>query len=67
MGRVISFPDRGAKNTTELRQSDPSEPLAANNFCCMACGVDRFLLYPSGSVQCAECGAKIDNLSVSVR
>jgi hypothetical protein len=31
----------------------------------MRCEADRFLLYPSGEVQCASCGAQIENLAVA--
>jgi len=43
----------------------PAEPLAANAYYCTRCEADRFLLYPGGQVQCASCGAQIENLAVS--
>lgn len=67
MGCVLQFPEHGSKNTAADMQSGPPEPLAPNSFYCMDCEGDGFLLYPSGQVQCAECGAKINNLSVSMR
>jgi len=67
MGQVLRLPDRGWKNAAAPRPSGPPKPLAANNFYCMRCSGDRFLLYSCSSVQCADCGAKMDNLSVNER
>ena len=52
MGQVLRLPDRGWKNAAARRPSGPPKPLAANNFYCMRCSGDRFLLYSCSSVQC---------------
>jgi len=64
MGQLFHLPDRGWKNIADRRPSGPPKPLGENNYYCMRCAGDHFLLYPCGSVQCTDCGAKMDNLAV---
>jgi len=67
MGQVLKLPDRGWKNAAARRPSGPPKPLGANNYYCTRCAGDRFLLYSCSSVQCADCGAKMDNLAIGER
>jgi hypothetical protein len=62
MGQVVRLATLFRRNPGR-RQS--AEPLAASVYYCRRCEADRFLLYPDGKVQCAGCGAKIENLGVS--
>jgi len=61
MGQVFRFVDRARRNVATRRST---KPLAPNAYFCTRCEADRFLLYPGGMVQCAICGAQMDNLSV---
>jgi len=67
MGQVLQLADRFRKNAAAPRPSGPPKSLGANNFYCMRCAGDHFLLYAGGSVQCTDCGAKMDNLVASER
>jgi len=64
MGQLVQFA-KFVKRKPARRH--PAKPLAASVYFCTHCESDRFLLYPSGQVQCAGCGARIDNLGVSAR
>jgi hypothetical protein len=64
MGQVVRLSDRGKRSTAPQYAR---RPLAARAYFCMRCDTDRFLLYPGGEVQCAHCGARLDNLAVSER
>jgi hypothetical protein len=64
MGQVLQLAERFRKNAAARRPSGPPKPLGENNYYCMRCAGDHFLLYPCGSVQCTDCGAKMDNLAV---
>ena len=61
MGQVLRFADRARRNAATRRST---KPLAPSAYFCTRCEADRFLLYPGGMVQCAICGAQIDNLAV---
>jgi hypothetical protein len=65
MAQLLHLPDRGLKNVAARRPSGPPKPLAANNYYCIRCVGDHFLLYPGGAVQCTDCGAKMENLGVT--
>jgi hypothetical protein len=39
--------------------------LGGTVYYCMHCGVDRFVLFPSGTIGCANCGAVMRNIQVS--
>jgi len=67
MGQVLHLPDRGWKNARAPRPSGPLKPLGLNNYDCTRCASERFLLYPCSAVQCADCGAKMDNLAIRTR
>jgi DNA-directed RNA polymerase subunit RPC12/RpoP len=62
MGQVVRLADR-LRRAPAAQQTAP--PLEAHAYFCMRCDTDRFLLYPGGAVQCANCGAQLDNLEVS--
>jgi hypothetical protein len=64
MGQVVRLADR--RRRAAMRRSPPA-PLGASAYYCMRCDGDRFLLYPGGAVQCASCGAQMDNLAVGER
>ncbi len=64
MGQIYRLKDR--RNMRAAPQH-PTGPLAPHAFFCMRCDTDRFLLYPGGEVQCANCGARLENLQVSER
>jgi hypothetical protein len=61
MGQVFRLADR-ARRSVKVRHSP--RPLAPNAYFCTRCQADRFLLYPVGLVQCAGCGAQMENLTV---
>ena len=62
MGQIFRFAD----HTRRRKPPDPAlQPLGESAFYCKRCEADRFLLYPSGEVQCASCGAQIENLVVA--
>ena len=62
MGQVVRRANFFKRNPGRRQ---PAEPLAASAYYCTRCEADRFLLYPGGLVQCASCGAQIENLAVS--
>jgi DNA-directed RNA polymerase subunit RPC12/RpoP len=64
MGQVVRFAERVLRRA---EQSPSRQPLGESSYYCMRCEADRFLLYPSGEVQCASCGAQIENLAVAER
>ena len=39
--------------------------LGEQTYFCMNCDTDRFLLYPDGRVQCAQCGSLMENLHIA--
>ena len=62
MGQVVKLAERRPRRITgrgALRL------LGDRTYFCMGCDTDRFLLYPGGRVQCAQCGALMENLGVS--
>lgn len=63
MGQVLKLAVRRKPSAV----SKPGAPLAAHAYYCMRCDTDRFLLYPGGAVQCANCGAQLENLEVAER
>jgi hypothetical protein len=63
MGQVLRFAERKTKRVASQRVSP--RRLGEQTYFCMGCDADRFLLYPEGRVQCAHCGALMENLRVS--
>jgi DNA-directed RNA polymerase subunit RPC12/RpoP len=63
MGQVVKLAERKARRITS-RVGSP-RLLGERTYFCMGCDTDRFLLYPEGTVQCAHCGALMENLRVS--
>lgn len=64
MGQIVRLSERRKRNAA---QQPPAAPLATHAYFCMRCDTDRFLLYPGGAVQCANCGAAVENLEVAAR
>jgi hypothetical protein len=62
MGRIVRLTDRVRRRAAAQQAT---APLAPRVYFCMRCDASRFLLYPEGSVQCACCGARIDNLCIA--
>ena len=62
MGQLFRLAGRARKNAAPRKTP---EPLGASAFYCMRCAADRFLLYPEGLVQCAACGAQMENLAIA--
>ena len=62
MGEVVKLVERRTKRVAG-RGASP-RLLGEQTYFCMGCNTDRFLLYPGGRVQCAHCGALIENLHV---
>ena len=62
MGQVVKLADR---RTRKGASGSATRLLDEKTYFCMACDTDRFLLYPGGRVQCAHCGAQMENLQVS--
>jgi hypothetical protein len=62
MGQVVRLADR-ARNRPGHRPAPG--PLGARAYYCTHCDGDRFMLYPGGAVQCAACGAQMENLAVA--
>ena len=63
MGQVVKFAERKAKRIAG--GGGATRLLGERTYFCMGCDTDRFLLYPGGRVQCAHCGALMENLGVS--
>ena len=63
MGQVVKLADRKARRVA-ARGNSP-RLLGQQTYFCMGCDTDRFLLYPGGRVQCAQCGSLMENLRVS--
>lgn len=61
MGQIFRLADRVRRRAAP---SSSHQALGESTFYCMRCEADRFLLYPNGAVQCASCGAQIENLAV---
>jgi ribosomal protein L37AE/L43A len=57
MGQVVRLAER-------QRKRQPRKSLGERLYFCTRCEADSFLLYPSGLVQCAHCGAQMENLAV---
>ncbi len=64
MGQVVRLTDRMKRSGA--RRATP-KPLGTSAYYCTRCEADRFLLYPGGAVQCAGCGAQMENLAVGER
>ena len=60
MGQVVKLAERKGR-----RAGGASRLLEERTYFCMACDTDHFLLYPGGRVQCAHCGAQMENLQIS--
>ena len=63
MGQVVKLAERRAKRIA-ARGASP-RLLGGRTYFCMGCDTDRFLLYPDGRVQCAQCGSLMENLRVA--
>jgi len=63
MGEVVKLVERRVKRIAGRGVSP--RLLDEQAYFCVGCDTDRFLLYPSGRVQCAQCGALMENLRVS--
>lgn len=63
MGEVVRIADR--RRRTSERPREPRRSLAERLYYCTRCEAESFVLYPGGLVQCASCGAQMENLSVS--
>ena len=61
MGQVVDLAERKSRKVA----GRSTRLLEERTYFCMACDTDRFLLYPGGRVQCAHCGAQMENLRVS--
>ncbi|MGH8705694.1 MAG: hypothetical protein ACREUO_09795 [Burkholderiales bacterium] len=61
MGQVVRLADRMQRSSA--RRASP-KPLGASAYYCTRCEADWFRLYPGGAVQCASCGAQMENLVV---
>ena len=62
MGQVVRLANRIRRNPGG-RES--ARPLGTKAYYCRRCEADRFLLYAEGLVQCAGCGAQLENLTVA--
>ena len=62
MGQLVKLADR---RTPKRASGSATRLLDEKTYFCMACDTDRFLLYPGGRVQCAHCGAQMENLQIS--
>ena len=63
MGQVVKLAERRARRIA--KRSGSPRLLGERTYFCMGCDTDRFLLYPEGTVQCAHCGALMENLRIS--
>ncbi len=63
MGEVVKLVEHSTRRTAG-RGPSPRR-LGEQTYFCVGCDTDRFLLYPGGRVQCAHCGALMENLRVS--
>jgi len=64
MGQVVRLADRARRGA---RPRQAPKPLGESAYFCTRCESDRFLLYPGGLVQCANCGAQMENLDIAER
>jgi hypothetical protein len=64
MGQIVRLADRARRGA---RPRQAPRPLGESAYFCTRCEADRFLLYPAGLVQCANCGAQMENLGVAER
>ena len=62
MGQVVKL---GEHRGRRAAGGGAKRLLEERTYFCMACDTDRFLLYPGGRVQCAHCGAEMENLRIS--
>jgi len=62
MGQVVKLSERRSKR---VAGGNTPRLLGERTYFCMGCDTDRFVLYPGGRVQCAHCGALMENLGVS--
>lgn len=63
MGQVVKLAERRARRVA-ARGASP-RLLGEQTYFCMNCDTDRFLLYPDGRVQCAQCGSLMENLHIA--
>ncbi len=63
MGQVVKLAERKARRVAS--RSGAPRLLGERTYFCMGCDTDRFLLYPEGTVQCAHCGALMENLRIA--
>ncbi|MEW5863047.1 MAG: hypothetical protein AB1773_05565 [Pseudomonadota bacterium] len=62
MGEVVRIADRQRRRSE--RRREPRRLLAERLYYCTRCEAESFILYPTGLVQCASCGAQMENLAV---
>ena len=63
MGQVVKLTERKVRRMASRERS--TRLLGEQTYFCMGCDTDRFLLYPEGRVQCAHCGALMENLRIA--
>ncbi len=62
MGQVVRLESRRKRAPAA---QPAAGPLQSHAYFCTRCDTDRFLLYPGGAVQCANCGAQLHNLEIA--
>ena len=67
MATIVNLADYRKPRPAARRVLAPaaSHTEGAPHYFCLRCDTDRFLLYSSGVIHCAHCGALMRNISVT--
>ena len=67
MATIVQLSDYRSARTAEQREApDPQAGMSPGpHYFCTRCETDRFRLFSSGSVHCAQCGALMRNINVA--
>ena len=64
MATIVQL-DKYRKAHRPQRPAPAAAPAGAPHYFCLRCDAERFQLYATGTIHCAQCGALMRNISVT--